>query len=120
MRLERASRTLNKGWYAGPWNSALSISIGYANVGLNEPHLHTQLTEIYLVARGTSMIRVEHETVTLSAGDIIVVEPGEAHTFLESSPDYFHFVIHTPGLAGPLGESSHAEKSLVTPAQLGL
>jgi len=28
------------------------------------------------------------------------VEPGEMHTFLASSPDYFHFVIQTPGLTG--------------------
>jgi mannose-6-phosphate isomerase-like protein (cupin superfamily) len=117
MRIERANTSIKKGWYAGPWNSALSISVGYANVGLNEPHLHTRITEIYLIARGTSVIRVEDETVALSAGDIIIVEPGEAHTFIESSPDYFHFVIHTPGLAG---DQARAEKSLVTPASLGL
>ncbi|MFN8488234.1 MAG: AraC family ligand binding domain-containing protein [Caldilineaceae bacterium] len=117
MRIERADSAANKGWYAGPWNSALPISVGYANVGIDEPHVHTQITEIYLVARGTSNIRVEQETMTLSAGDMLVLEPGEAHTFLESSPDYFHFVIHTPGLAG---ESARTEKSAVTRAQLGL
>src|SRR5262245_23185873 len=100
MRLERAQSSVDKGWYAGPWNSPLQISLGYANIGIDEPHVHTQITEIYLVARGTSTLRVERETLTQSAGDLIVVEPGEAHTFLESSPDYFHFVIHTPGLAG--------------------
>ena len=121
MRIERANVSIEKGWYAGPWNSALSISVGYANRGLNEPHLHTQITEIYLVGRGTSVIRVERETITLSPGDIIIVEPGEAHTFLESSPDYFHFVIHTPGLAGPqFRAGGRAEKSPVTPDRLGL
>jgi mannose-6-phosphate isomerase-like protein (cupin superfamily) len=89
MRIERAKSSIDKGWYASPWNSTISISVGYANVGLNEPHLHIQITEIYLVARGTSVIQVERETITLAADDIIIVEPGEAHTFLESSPDYF-------------------------------
>jgi mannose-6-phosphate isomerase-like protein (cupin superfamily) len=117
MRIERANTALDKGWYAGPWNSALAISVGYATVGLNEPHRHTQISEIYLVARGTSVLRVEHTTVSLSAGDMIVLEAGEAHTFVESSPDYFHFVIHTPGLAGP---AARAEKEFVTPAHLGL
>lgn len=117
MRIERANASVDKGWYAGPWNSALSISVGYANVGINEPHLHTHIAEIYLVARGQSMIRVEHETITLLAGDMLIVEPGEAHTFLESSSDYFHFVIHTPGLAG---EEARAEKSPVTRGRLGL
>ncbi len=117
MRIERANSDFEKGWYAGPWNSGLPISLGYANAGVDEAHVHSQITEIYLIARGTAVMRVETETVTLSAGHMIVLEPGEAHTFLESSPDYFHFVIHTPGLAG---EPARAEKSAVSRPRLGL
>lgn len=117
MRIERANYTNDKGWYLGPWNSNLPISVGYANMGVDESHLHTQIAEIYLVARGTSTMRVEQETITLSVGDIIVVEPGEAHTFLESSSDYFHFVIHTPGLAG---EKACTEKIILPRERLGL
>ncbi len=36
----------------------------------------------------------------LGAGDVLVVEPGEVHTFESSSPDYLHFVIQTPFVAG--------------------
>lgn len=117
MRIERASPGAAKGWYAGPWNSDLQLSVGYANEGINEPHFHTRITEIYLVARGTATMRVEEETVTLEAGDVIFVEPGEAHTFLSSSSDYFHFVVHTPGLAG---EEARAEKRMVELPRLGL
>ena len=106
-----------KGWYAGPWNSSLAISVGYATVGIDEPHLHTQITEIYLIAQGTAQIRIEQETVALTAGDMLVVEPGEAHTFLSSSSDYLHFVIHTPGMAGA---AARAEKVEVTRARLGV
>ena len=84
MRLEQADSTAAKGWYVGPWNSELPIAIGYANAGIDEPHVHAQITEIYIVARGTSQIRVEQETITLHAGDLIIVEPGEAHTFLST------------------------------------
>jgi mannose-6-phosphate isomerase-like protein (cupin superfamily) len=79
--------------------------------------VHTVVTEIYLIAQGTAQIRIEQVTVTLAAGDMLVLEPGEAHTFLSSSPDYLHFVIHTPGIAG---EDAHAEKVAVTRARLGL
>lgn len=106
-----------KGWYFGPWNSGLPISVGYANQGIDEPHVHSQVTEIYLVARGTAEIRVEQQTVSLGPGDMIAVEAGEAHTFLSSSQDYFHFVLHMPGLSG---ESARAEKTLVTPQRLAL
>lgn len=117
MRIEHASPTVDKGWYAGPWDSNLAISVGYANQGIDEPHVHSQIAEIYLVACGTAQIRIEHETITLVAGDMLAIQPGEAHTFLSSSPDYFHFVIHTPGLAG---EAARAEKSVVSKTRLGL
>jgi mannose-6-phosphate isomerase-like protein (cupin superfamily) len=112
MRLAHADLAAAKGWYAGPWNSDLLLAIGYANAGIDEPHIHTQITEIYIVARGTSEIRVEQETITLRAGDMIIVEPGEAHTFLSNSPDYFHVVLHTPACSN--------DKQLVMRARLGL
>jgi mannose-6-phosphate isomerase-like protein (cupin superfamily) len=85
-----------KGWYVGPWNSAVSIPIGYANEGIDETHYHTQMFEVYLVARGTSTAVVGEQEIQLQAGDMLVVEPGEAHTFRYSSADYLHFVIQTP------------------------
>ncbi len=115
MRLEKAD-TADKGWLIGAWNSPLALSIGYANRGIDEPHLHRQMTEIYLVARGTAEIRVEQHKIELQAGDVLVIEPGEAHTFISSSPDYFHFVIHTPGLNG---EAARADKIPVLRDLLG-
>lgn len=100
MRIYSINQSQAKGWLAGPWNSSLGISIGYANAGINEPHLHRSVTEIYLVAKGSAVVRVEQEVLTLREGQMLVIEPGEAHTFLSNSPDYLHFVVHTPGLAG--------------------
>ncbi len=117
MRIEHADPSQDKGWYCGPWDSNLSISLGYANQGIDEPHFHKRTAEIYLVARGTAEVRVEQMTATLKAGDLIVIEPGEAHTFVGSSPDYFHFVVHVPGLSG---ESARADKTSVVRARLGL
>ena len=117
MRLEHPDLTAAKGWYAGPWNSDLPIALGYANADVDEPHVHTQLTEIYLVARGTSEIRVEQETIALHAGDMIIVEPGGAHTILSNSPDYFHVVLHTPALSG---DDARRDKQPVSRARLGL
>lgn len=100
MRIETADRACAKGWYLGPWNSDLAVSVGYANQCVDEPHLHRRMTEIYLIARGTATMRVEGETVRLVQGQVIVIDPGEAHTFLSGSPDHFHFVLQTPGLKG--------------------
>ena len=117
MRFEPGNLADDKGWFVGPWNSDLAISVGFANKGIDDPHVHSRINEVYLVARGTAELRIETETVTLTAGDMIVVEPGEAHTFLSNSPDYFHFVIHTPGLTT---ETAVSEKSVVSRSRLGL
>jgi len=117
MRLEKADPCIAKGWYCGPWNSNLDISVGFANEGVDEPHVHRQMTEIYLIARGTVEIRVDRQTMILKENDVIVVDPGEVHTFLSSSPDHFHFVIQTPGLEG---EEARRDKVLVSRSQLGL
>jgi mannose-6-phosphate isomerase-like protein (cupin superfamily) len=117
MRIEKADPDVPKGWYTGPWDSNLNISIGYANEGVDEPHLHRRMTEIYFMARGTVEMRVETDTVVLAEDDVIVIEPGEAHTFLNSSSDHFHFVIQTPGL---VGEEAQADKVPVSRSRLGL
>lgn len=117
MKLISSDPKADKGWYVGPWNSDLGLSIGYANRGVDEPHSHQRIEEIYLVARGESTLRVDHSTYQLKAGDMIVIAAGEAHTFLASSPDYFHFVIHHPGLSG---QAARDEKVLVSRGLLGL
>lgn len=117
MRIKRADPTTDKAWWSGPWNSDLTISVGYANKGLDDPHVHLRTTEVYLVACGTSEIRVEQESVCLRAGDMIVIEPDEAHTFTSSSPEYFHFVVHVPRLPS---EEARADRSSVRRSRLGL
>lgn len=116
MRIEKADPSVPKGWYLGPWNSGLNISLGFANEGVDEPHVHLRMTEIYLMARGTAWMRIGGCLVELAAGDAIAVEPGEAHTFLASSPDHFHFVIQVPGLQG---DEARADKILLFRAAPG-
>jgi mannose-6-phosphate isomerase-like protein (cupin superfamily) len=89
-----------KGWFVGPWNSTVPVAVGWADQGVNEPHRHDQMYEIYLVARGHSVVRVAGRDVRLGPGDMLVVEPGEAHTFLGSTEEYLHFVIQAPFVQG--------------------
>jgi len=117
MRVEHADSTSAKGWYVGPWNSDLEVAVGYANEAIDEPHLHTNIVEIYLVAVGHAQVRVEQKTMALSKGDILILDPGEAHTFLSSSPDYLHFVIHAPS---PQSAAAESRKTPVPRERLGL
>ncbi|HRW11428.1 MAG TPA: cupin domain-containing protein, partial [Caldilineaceae bacterium] len=92
--------TDSKGWFAGPWNSAVPVAVGYANEGIAVRHYHGEMYEIYLVAQGESVAIVNDERVPLKAKDVLIVEPSEVHTFVESTPDYFHFVIQSPFVPG--------------------
>lgn len=85
-----------KSWYAGPWNSSAPVAVGYANEGIDLRHYHAEMYEIYLVAQGESVAVINDERIVLNARDVLIVEPGEVHTFVESTPDYFHFVIQAP------------------------
>ena len=89
-----------KGWYAGPWNSKLPVAVGYANEGINETHYHAKMYEVYLVARGKSTAVVNGKKILLKAGDMLAIEPQEVHTFVKSSKEYLHFVLHCPFVKG--------------------
>ena len=117
MKLAHAAADAAKGWYVGPWNKSLPLPVGYATVGIDDPHLHTRLTEVYLIARGAAEVRVDQQTIRVTAGDVLIVEPGEAHTFVSHSPEYFHFVLQLPGLSH---EEARTERIPVSRERLGL
>ena len=100
MIVGRATGGFGKDRLAGPWNSDVPVAVGFAHVGVDEPHAHDQMFEIYLVARGSSTAMVGAETVELRAGAVLVVEPGEVHKFTRSSDDYLHFVVQAPFVEG--------------------
>jgi quercetin dioxygenase-like cupin family protein len=56
--------------------------------------------KIGVVARGHSLAEVDGKRIRLQAGDMLVVEPGERHTFIESFHDYLHFVVQAPFTPG--------------------
>jgi quercetin dioxygenase-like cupin family protein len=89
-----------KGWLVGPWNSAVPVPVGWATRAVFDPHRHDHMYEIYLVARGESTALVAGSTIQLRPGSVLVVEPGEDHTFLDSSDDYLHFVVQAPFVKG--------------------
>jgi mannose-6-phosphate isomerase-like protein (cupin superfamily) len=76
------------------------VALGYSDVAVDERHIHDEMFEIYFVARGESRAVVAGQAVALKPGDLLVVEPGEDHTFPSCTPDYLHFVVQAPFVPG--------------------
>ena len=98
--IRRTVRTDGRGWFVGPWDSSVPIALGYATRGVDESHAHDAMYEVYCVARGESSAVVDGHDIDLRVGDVLVVEPGESHTFVRSSDDYLHFVVQAPFVPG--------------------
>lgn len=54
---------------------------------LSPSHAHPDMHEIFLVESGLGVAVVDGEELRLKAGDCLVVEPGEAHSLQNASPD---------------------------------
>ena len=121
VRVERADPKAAKGWYVGPGNSDLDVSVGFANEGVEKHHVYRRVTEICLVARGTVVTRVGHEAIELHPGDVPVIEPGEAHTFLSNSSNSLNFAAYVPGLTGieARGDKGGVARSGIARSRLG-
>ena len=55
---------------------------------IDDPHVRQRVAEIYLVATGSSTLRIEKGSVTLEQGGMAITDPGKAHTITESSVDF--------------------------------
>lgn len=110
MRVIEPDLSVAKGWFAGPWDSDLDISVGYANAAINEPHFHRRMTEIYFFARGEATMLIDGRELRFKEKSCVIIDPGEVHTFLSCSADHYHFVIQTPGLQD---EEAKSDKVLV-------
>jgi hypothetical protein len=55
-------------WFVGPWNSSIPVAVGYANEGVDEPHFHAEMFEVYLVAQGRSTALVDEKCVLPELG----------------------------------------------------
>ena len=101
MRLSRLS-DMTKGWFVGDFSpvvlksEAAEVAVkSYVAGTLEGRHLHKIATEVTLIVSG----RVRINDTVLEAGDIALIEPGEAAEF-EALTDVTTVVVKTPSVMG--------------------
>ena len=108
MKVENLTSMI-KGWFVGDFEpsvlktSDVEVGVKYYRAGDNEPlHHHKVATEITCVISG----EVEMKGQTFRAGDIIVLEPGEASSF-RALTDCINVVVKHPSVANDKFLGSH-------------
>lgn len=54
---------------------------------ISSEHVHDDIYEIYLVESGSGIVKVNGKVTQIKEGDSIVVEPQEAHEFLNTGSE---------------------------------
>jgi len=69
--------------------SVLPVQVGvrHGTSPFGKRHLHKAMAEYFLLLEGELRLQVKEETLEMGKGDLVVVEPGEAHRVIQASPD---------------------------------
>lgn len=99
MRLSKLS-DMTKGWFVGDFSpvvlktEAAEVAVKSYTAGtLESRHLHRIATEVTLIVSG----RARMNDLELEAGDIVLIEPGEATDF-QALTDVITVVVKTPSV----------------------
>lgn len=56
-------------------------------------HYHEDMTEVFVIINGSTMMKVDDVSITLEKGDIVVVEPREVHTMTNTTDEPFEYIV---------------------------
>lgn len=93
-------RLLQKdGWYLAEAGMPIQVGVKSGSTPFGKKHLHTTMAEYFLLLAGELRLGVGEATLDLAKGDLVVVEPGEAHEVLHATPDAMLLLLMPPPVA---------------------
>ena len=76
-----------EGWHLSETGLPIQGGVKSAETPFGGKHLHKTMAEYFLLLEGNLRLQVNGEILEMEQGDLILVEPGEAHQVLHGSPD---------------------------------
>lgn len=70
--------------------------INWAKLGVGKtfrPHSHQDMQEIFIIIKGTAMIRIDKENETMHTGDYVVIPPKEIHEMTNIGKDEVEYIV---------------------------
>jgi quercetin dioxygenase-like cupin family protein len=76
-----------EGWHLKEAGLPVQVGIKSGTTPFSGPHRHRTMAEYFYLLEGELRLRVDERELEMKKGDLVVVEPGEAHQVLRASPD---------------------------------
>lgn len=76
-----------EGWHLRDGGFPIQVGTKSGATPFSGPHLHKTMAEYFFLLEGEIRLRVNDETILVRRGDLVVVEPGEAHEVLHATSD---------------------------------
>ena len=90
----------HEGWRLGEAGMPIQMGVKSGATPFGKKHLHKTMIEYFLLLAGELRLEVDGEPLDLVKGDLVVVEPGEAHQVLRASPDSLLLLLMPPPVPG--------------------
>jgi quercetin dioxygenase-like cupin family protein len=95
----------SEGWRLSEAGMPIQVGVKFGSSPFGKEHLHRTMAEYFLLVAGSMKISVAGQILEMEKGDLLVVEPGEAHEVLACSPDALLLLMMPPEVAGDKVES---------------
>jgi quercetin dioxygenase-like cupin family protein len=76
-----------EGWHLKQAGLPVQVGIKSGATPFSGPHRHRTMAEYFYLLEGELRLRVDAREVETKKGDLVVVEPGEAHQVVRASRD---------------------------------
>ena len=90
----------HEGWRLDEAGMPIQVGVKFGTSPFGKGHLHRTMAEYFLLVAGSMKISVAGQTLEIEKGDLLVVEPGEAHEVLGCSPDALLLLMMPPPVSG--------------------
>lgn len=88
-----------EGWRLGEAGMPIQVGVKFGSSPFGKKHLHKNMAEYFLLLAGDLRLGVNGKVLEVEAGDLVVIEPGEAHEVLAASADARLLLLMPPPVA---------------------
>jgi len=89
-----------EGWHLREAGWPIQVGVKSGATPFGHGHLHRTMAEYFLLLQGSLRLRVDDREIGMKQGDLVVIEPGEAHAVIHASRDSLLLLLMPPPVQG--------------------